>query len=97
MTIDFVNTTSLTATLDIEAGNTYSISVAARTAIGLGPYSTEISQLTLPEPPTFSPDPPPVVGSPGSSTISIKLPSVSGGTFRYVWWVWWVVFTVASE
>lgn len=81
MTMDTVNTTLISATLNVMAGYTYTISVAARTAIGLGPYSTAVSQMTIPVPPTFSPDPPPV-GSPGVTTIPITLPAVSGGTFR---------------
>ncbi|XP_064387090.1 receptor-type tyrosine-protein phosphatase S-like isoform X2 [Halichondria panicea] len=84
MTMDTVNTTLISATLNVMAGYTYTISVAARTAIGLGPYSTAVSQMTIPVPPTFSPDPPPV-GSPGVTTIPITLPAVSGGTFSHYW------------
>ena len=82
MTEQFMNVTggdTLSVVLSITPGATYLISVAGRTAIGLGPYSTpEVIQQTIPEPPTFPTDPLPIAGPPTVSTIPFTLPDIPG-------------------
>lgn len=81
----FTNTSALSATLTVVAGNTYFVSVAARTAIGLGPYSEpEVIQMTIPVPVTFPPSVAPSTGSDGPTvnTVPFTLPAVAAGSFR---------------
>ena len=91
MTEQLMNVTggeTLSVVLPVTPGDIYLISVAGRTVIGLGPYSTpEVNQTTIPEPPTFPSDPLPTAGSPSVSTIPITLPDIPGGldSFRWVY------------
>ena len=75
----------LSADVNIVAGETYRISVAARTQVGLGPYSPELIQPTIPVLPVFPTGPLPVTGSPSDSTITITLPTIAtADIFRLV-------------
>ena len=81
----YTNTTALSITLDIDAGNTYLISVAAHTAIGLGPYSDpELVQMTIPVPVMFPSDPLTVSDGLSANTIPFTLPATNGD-YRCVW------------
>lgn len=80
-------TTELSATLNIEAGDTYLISIAAQTAVGEGPFSTpEVQQETIQSPVTFpSANPSPPTGDGLTvSTVPFTLPAVAVGAFRWV-------------
>ena len=69
--------TSTTLTMGISSGATYLIRVAAATAVGLGPFSGNYQQMTLPDPPTSAPEFPTgaTTTTVTASTISITLPT----------------------
>lgn len=70
------NTTSLELTLEeLEAGTEYSISIAAVT-VSLGPFSNELTQQTIMQPPLFPPEPPTISSRIDitENTIPIVLP-----------------------
>ena len=83
--------TSTTLTMGISPGTAYLIRVAAATAVGLGPFSGNLRQMTLSEPPSIPPPPSPPTNVPvTTTTISITLPTVTNlQEFRYSFGVYW--------
>ena len=83
--------TSTTLTMGISQGTTYLIRVAAATTVGLGPFSGDYRQMTLPEPPSIPPPPSPPTNVPvTTTTISITLPNIANlQDFRYSFGVYW--------
>ena len=80
------NTTALRLDITITPGESYTVSVAAGTAVGLGPFSEPLLQKTISPAPTFSPIFPPMDSAPTTRTsISFTLPPLpAGGNFRLV-------------
>ena len=77
--------TSTTLTMGISSGTTYLIRVAAATAVGLGPFSGDHQQMTLPDPPSIPPPPPSTDVPVTTTTISIILPTITNlQEFRYM-------------
>lgn len=80
------NSSSLEFRLEgLEAGTEYSISVAAVT-VSPGPFSKEVTQQTIMQPPPFPPEPPTIFSEPDitKNKIPIVLPSVNETQFRCV-------------
>ena len=75
------NATDTFTLINISPGETYVITVAAWTRIGIGPFSEGIVQSTISDPPSFLTSP--LSSSSSVSTISITLPRAPG-VFRYV-------------
>ena len=77
--------------MGISPGTAYLIRVAAATAVGLGPFSGNLRQMTLSEPPSIPPPPSPPTNVPvTTTTISITLPTVTNlQEFRYSFGVYW--------
>ena len=79
------NTTALRLDVTITPGESYTVSVAAGTAVGLGPFSEPLLQKTISPAPTFSPILPPMDSAPTTTSISFTLPPLpAGGNFRLV-------------
>ena len=79
------SSTSIILTMDISPGTTYLIRVAAATAVGLGPFSGDYRQMTLPEPTSIPSSPSPTNVPVTTTTISITLPRITNlQEFRYM-------------
>ena len=90
-------TITLTADDGIEAGVTYIIAVAASTLVGRGPFSSEVTQATIPEPIDIAANADPIIVDTNGvteTTIPITLPSIPGANQNSLSHLWVIAMKV---